>query len=233
MGSKEEGPVPPHPVSPPRGETISVMIADDHALVREGTKQILERASDLRVVGEAERGDRAVELALSLRPDVVLMDLRLPALSGIAATEQILAGSPSTRVMILSAFDDEEYISEALQVGASGYLVKTIPSAELVDAVRRVHGGEVVLQPEMSAKLAGYMRRAYGRGDEPILSPRELEVLTLLAKGASNKEIARRLSISLRTVEGHLSNIFGKLGVSSRTEALVFAISHHLVEPVR
>lgn len=210
---------------------ITILIADDHTLVREGTKQVLEQQADLRVVAEADRGDDAVELARRLRPEIALLDLRLPGCSGIEAAERILAAGAWTRVVILSAFDEEEYVSEALRAGASGYLVKTIPAQQLVDAVRRVASGEVVLQPEVAAKLAAYMRRSSERSELGELSPREREVLKLLAQGASNKQIARTLAISLRTVEGHLSHIFTKLGVSSRTEALVSAISQRLVEP--
>ncbi|HEV2952773.1 MAG TPA: response regulator transcription factor [Candidatus Dormibacteraeota bacterium] len=210
---------------------IRVLIADDHVLVRAGTRQVLEQDPNLRIVAEADRGDTAVELALKHRPDIALLDLRLPGITGIEAADRILAVSLATRVIILSAFDEEEYVSEALRVGASGYLVKTIPSAQLIDAVRRVHAGEVVVQPELAAKLVAFMRRSSDRGPDTELSPREREVLQLLARGASNKQIANQMAISLRTVEGHLSHIFAKLQVSSRTEALVAAISQHLVDP--
>lgn len=207
------------------GRPLTILIAEDHTLVRDGTRKILEQAAGMEVVGEADRGDAAVEMAGRLRPDVVILDVRLPGFNGIEAARRILAERPVTRVLIVSAYDDRQYVVEALRAGAAGYLLKTAPSAELVEAVRAVGSGATVLQDEVSRSLAQSERDQVNL--EP--SPRELEILRLVAAGKPNKEIARDLGISARTVEGHLNSLFSKLGASSRTEALVVAVNRHLV----
>lgn len=209
---------------------IRTLVVDDHALIREGTRQILEREADLEVVGEAGTGEEALALMTELEPDVALLDLRLPDLSGIEVTRRAREIGLRTRVVVLSAFDDEEYVMEALGAGAAGYLVKTMPAQELGAWLRKAHAGEVAMAPHLAARLARFMGRASARGDEPTFSLRELAVLQLLATGLANKQIARQLNISPRTVEGHLSHIFGKLGVSSRTEAVLYAINRGLVD---
>jgi DNA-binding NarL/FixJ family response regulator len=205
----------------------TIVLAEDHALVREGTRQILSGQSDLAVVGEASRGDEAVRVVLELRPDVVLMDMRMPGINGIEATRQILARAPATKVVIVSAHEDADYVREALAVGAAGYILKTAPARELVEGIRAVAFGSLVLTPSLSRRLAQSRDEPARANDR--LSARELAVLREIALGHSNKEIARDLGISLRTVEGHLHNIFEKLRVTSRTEAVVYAANRGIV----
>jgi len=209
------------------GTLTTIVVAEDHALVREGTRQILAGEYDFSVVGEASRGDEAVEVVLRMRPTVVLMDMRMPGINGIEATRQILAQAPDTKVVIVSAHEDEDYVREALAAGASGYILKTAPARELVEGVRAVAAGSLVLSPSLSRRLAQSRIDPARASDR--LSARELAVLRQIARGQANKEIARDLGISLRTVEGHLHNIFEKLRVSSRTEAVVYAANHGIV----
>jgi DNA-binding NarL/FixJ family response regulator len=208
---------------------IRILIADDHAVVREGTRRVLEQEPDLEVVGEAGDGEEAVELATSLRPDVAIVDVSMPKMDGIEATRRIKASCPSINVLILSAYDDDQFIFSLLEAGAAGYLLKTIRSRELVDAVRAVYSGESVLHPSIARKVLNRFVSAAGKpveGKEPVgmLSEREMEVLKLAAKGLSNQDIAEKLCLSIRTVQGHLGHIFNKLQVGSRTEAVVRAL---------
>lgn len=205
----------------------TIVVAEDHALVREGTRQILAEENYLSVVGEASRGDEAVQVVLQLHPDVVLMDICMPGISGIDATRRILAQAPDTKVVIVSAHEDEDYVREALAAGALGYILKTAPARELVEGVRAVAAGSLVLSPSLARRLARARSDPAQASDR--LSVRELGVLRQIALGHANKEIARDLGIKLRTVEGHLHNIFEKLRVSSRTEAVVYAANHGIV----
>ncbi len=208
---------------------IRVIIAEDHTVVREGTRRILEAYKDIDVVGEAADGEAAVRLAEKVCPDVAIVDIAMPLLNGIEATRRIKAISPQTRVLILTAYDDDQYISAFLEAGAAGYLLKTVRGRELAGAVRAVCRGEAVIDPAVVAKLVGRMRP---RPQPPIhwqpldpLTDRELEVLRLAAQGLSNKLIGRELHLSHRTVQLHLSHIFQKLEVASRTEAVVKGLS--------
>ena len=222
MGAVGEGAQPLLQVT-----AIRVLIAEDHALVREGTREVLEKHADLVVVGEADRGDVALELIKELRPDVALVDVRMPGLSGLEVAARAQQCCPDVRVLIVSGYDEEEYIIEALARGASGYLLKSAPGTELASAIRAVHSGATVLQDSISKRLA---LRSGGR--EPggrRLSTRELEIVRLIAVGKQNKEVARELGISLRTVETHLNSVFSKLGVSTRTEAVIKALEGHLI----
>lgn len=209
-------------------DKIKVLIADDHAVVREGTRRILEQEQDMEVVGEAADGEEAVRMATSLKPDVAIVDISMPKLDGIEATKQIKAICPSINVMILSAYDDDQFIFSLLEAGAAGYLLKSVRSRELLDAVRAVYSGESVLHPSIARKVLNRFVSSSGKpvGQEPsgVLSEREMEVLRMAAKGLSNQDIAEKLCLSVRTVQGHLGHIFNKLQVSSRTEAVVRAL---------
>jgi len=207
-------------------DKIRILLADDHAVVREGTKELLEREEDLEVVAEASDGKEAVQLAIRGRPDVVIMDFAMPKLNGIEATRQIKAIAPSIAVLVLTAYDSEQYIFAFLEAGAAGYLLKDVHVDELVKAIRAVHAGESILHPAIARKVVNYFAQpAEKRGMGSVLdqlTERELEILRLAARGMSNREIALELVISIRTVQTHLSNVFSKMGVGSRTEAVVY-----------
>lgn len=207
---------------------IKILIADDHAVVREGTRRILEQEQNLEVVAEAGDGEEAVRLATSFKPDVAIIDIAMPRLDGIEATRQIKSLCPATTVLILTAYDDEQFIFSLLEAGAAGYLLKSIRGRELVDAVLAVHAGESVLHPSVARKVLNRFVPISGKPtkQEPseVLSKREMEVLKLAARGLSNQNIAEELCLSMRTVQGHLGHIFNKLQVSSRTEAVVRAL---------
>jgi len=204
------------------------LIADDHAFVREGTRRILEQETDLEVVAEAGDGDEAVKLACDLKPDVVLVDVAMPVLDGVEATRRIKAQCPAVAVLVLSAYDDDQFIFGLLEAGAAGYMLKNVRGQEIVEAIRAVHAGESVLHPSVARKVlnrfAGVSGKPRERRSLDLLTEREMEVLKLVTKGLSNKDIAEGLCLSVRTVQGHLANIFNKLRVSSRTEAVVHAL---------
>ena len=207
-------------------EKIRVIIADDHAVVREGTRRILEQEQDLEVVGEARDGVEAVALVEALHPDVAIVDISMPVMGGIEATERIKASYPGTAVLIFTSYDDDRYVFALLAAGAAGYLLKDVPSIEVVRAVRSVHAGEPVLHPAIARKVLARFateaqQRQQTRDDDGLLTERERDILGLAACGMSNAAIAVRLSISMRTVQAHLTQIFNKLGVGSRTEAVI------------
>jgi NarL family two-component system response regulator LiaR len=206
---------------------IKILLAEDHKIVREGTRQLLEQSPDMEVIGEASDGMEAVQQAADLHPNVIVMDVRLPRLNGIEATRTITLRFPEIRVLILSAYDDDSYVFPLLEAGASGYLLKTASGVELAEAIRQVHAGQKALSPRITAKL---VNRLGGRGSyraagmQEGLTDREMEVLRATAHGQPNKEIACALAISPQTVQVHLRNIFAKLGVDSRSQAVAYAI---------
>jgi DNA-binding NarL/FixJ family response regulator len=209
---------------------IRVLLVDDHAVVRRGLHGFFELLDDIEVVGEAEDGRRAVELVAELQPDVVLMDLLMPVMDGIAATAEIKAGWPDVEVVALTSFIEEERVTAALEAGATGYLLKDADADDVAVAVRRAQAGEVHLDPQVARLLANRIRtRRDGAPAAEPLTEREREVLVLVAKGHSNKEIASLLDITERTARTHVSNILGKLDLASRTQAALWAIEHHVV----
>jgi DNA-binding NarL/FixJ family response regulator len=208
-------------------DPIRVVLADDHAVVRKGIREFLENAGDIEVVAEAGDGEEALRLVAEHEPDIAILDIRMPHVTGIEATRRIAAGNSRTRVLILSSYDDDPYIFALLSAGASGYVLKTASGEEIVRAVRTVQRGEAALSPEVASKVirqATSGRPEGAREQVERLTPREIDVLRLAAEGMTNRAIGHELSIGHRTVQGHLANIYGKLGVNSRTEAVTQAL---------
>lgn len=221
--------------------TIRVLLADDQILVRDGFRMILEAQDDLEIVGEAADGERAVSLAAEHRPDLVLMDIRMPKMDGIAATRAITTSRPQTRVLVLTTFDLDDYVYDALLAGASGFMLKDVGRNDLVNAVRVVAGGEALLAPSVTRRLLGDFVRSRtaeptttqqtGLAGPDVLTGRELDTLQLLAQGLSNLEIADQLVVSEHTVKTHVSNVFHKLGLRDRVHAVIYAYERGLVKP--
>lgn len=211
--------------------TIRVLVVDDHPVVREGIAAMLARQPDLAVVGEAADGLGAVDRALELQPDVVLMDLQMPRLDGVEAIRRIRAQLPSTQVIVLTTYDTDELVFQGIQAGARGFLLKDAPREELFRAIAAVHRGESLLQPSVAAKLIDRVTQmgSVAAPTEERLSEREMDVLRLMAKGQPNKEIAQALFISESTVKTHVASIFQKLGVRDRTEAVTQALQRGIL----
>ena len=211
--------------------SIRVLIADDHAVVRQGLRTFLELQDDIEVVQDVADGEAAVAAAESETPDVVLMDLVMPGVDGVEAIRRIRERRPQVRVLVLSSFLDDERLFPAVRAGAAGYLLKDVEPRELVRAIRTVHGGEALLHPAVAARLMDEFANATPPDpDLEVLTNREREVLTLVARGLPNKLIARDLSISEKTVKAHVSSILGKLGLTDRTQAALYAVRAGLVE---
>jgi DNA-binding NarL/FixJ family response regulator len=217
-------------------EPIKILIADDQRLMREGLKTILDLEEGFRVIALAANGREACMLCLSNPPDVVLMDIRMPEMDGVEATQQITADDPAIKVIILTTFDDDELIVSGLKAGAKTYLLKDLPSEKLAETIRSIHQGTIVMQPEIAARLveraaAGAPETA-GGPDACLIEPltrREKEILKLMADGLGNGEIAAKLYLSEGTVKNHISTIYSKLGLNDRTQAVLFALKNHLL----
>ncbi|MCE5288250.1 MAG: response regulator transcription factor [Nocardiaceae bacterium] len=215
---------------------ITVFIADDQAMVRQGFGALLAAQSDISVLGDAPDGQTAVSEITRLRPDVVLMDVRMPVMNGLQAAEAVLRALPATRVLMLTTFDIDDYVYEALRIGASGFMLKDAPAEELVRAVRIVHDGQALLAPSVTRRLIAEVTRTRNQRKSPpgalkTLTPREQEVLELVATGRSNAEIAEVLFVGEQTVKTHVSNVLGKLGLRDRSQAVVFAYENGVVTP--
>lgn len=211
-------------------ETITVMLIDDHRVVRQGLRDFLELQGDIEVVGEAGSGEEGVQLARELLPDVVLMDLVMPGIDGVETTRRVKAASPSTKVIVLTSFVDDNKVFPAIKAGAISYLLKDISPEDLAHAIRAAQRNEAVLHPEVAAKLMQEFstpRPAEAPVDQ--LTPREMEVLRLIAKGKSNKEIADTLIVSEKTIKTHVSNILSKLHLADRTQVAIYALRQRLV----
>jgi NarL family two-component system response regulator LiaR len=209
---------------------IRVVFVDDHEMVRIGVSSYLSAQPDIEVVGEADDGKKGVELALELRPDIILMDLVMKEMDGIEATRQIIEQWPEAKIIIVTSFLDDEKVYPALEAGATSYMLKTSKAGEIANAVRATYHGQSVLEPEVTGKMMVRMRQKNTHLPHEDLTTREIEILLLMAEGKTNQDIADELFIALKTVKTHVSNILSKLNVQDRTQAVIYAFKHSLIK---
>ncbi|MES2696922.1 MAG: response regulator transcription factor [Verrucomicrobiota bacterium] len=215
---------------------IKVLLADDHTVVRQGLRSLLAAEADIEVVGEAENGRQAVQMAKTLAPDIVIMDIAMPQLNGLEATRQIIKEGIPTKVLVLSSYSDDEYVHQLTEAGAAGYLIKQTAANDLIKAIREAYRGNAFFSPSISKRLLDYYREAYMKGGKPIkkhgeqLTSRELEVLQLVAEGKVNKQIAADLCISIKTVEKHRQQVMNKLNIHDVAGLTRYAISRGIIE---
>ncbi|MGX5554801.1 response regulator [Bacillus cereus] len=207
---------------------IKVLLVDDHEMVRMGVSAYLSTQPDIEVVGEAENGRKGSELALQLRPDIILMDLVMDEMDGVEATRAIIQEWPEAKIVVVTSFLDDEKLYPVIEAGATSYLLKTSRASDIADAVRATYDGETVLEPKVTGKMMSRMRQKKEQPLHDDLTEREFEILLLIAEGKSNQEIADELFIALKTVKTHVSNILNKLNVSDRTQAVIYAFRHQL-----
>jgi NarL family two-component system response regulator LiaR len=208
---------------------IKVLFADDHEMVRIGVSAYLSSQKDIDVVAEADDGGQAVDLALQIKPDIILMDLVMKKMDGIEATKRIIESWPEAKIIIVTSFLDDEKVYPALEAGATSYMLKTSKANEIADAIRATHLGQSILEPEVTGKIMTKMRQKQAEDPHSQLTEREKEILLLMAEGKTNQEIADQLFIALKTVKVHVSNILGKLEVQDRTQAVIYAFKHDLI----
>ncbi|KEK23700.1 response regulator [Bacillus gaemokensis] len=209
---------------------IKVLLVDDHEMVRMGVSAYLSTQSDIEVVGEAENGRKGSELALTLKPDIILMDLVMDEMDGVEATRAIIQEWPEAKIVVVTSFLDDEKLYPVIEAGATSYLLKTSKASDIADAVRATYDGETVLEPKVTGKMMSRMRQKKEQPLHEDLTEREFEILLLIAEGKSNQEIADELFIALKTVKTHVSNILNKLNVSDRTQAVIYAFRHQLTK---
>ncbi|MCA1059973.1 response regulator transcription factor [Rossellomorea aquimaris] len=209
---------------------IKVVFVDDHEMVRIGVSSYLSAQADIDVVGEASDGKEGVQMALELRPDIILMDLVMKEMDGIQATKEIIQEWPDAKIIIVTSFLDDDKVYPALEAGAVSYMLKTSKASEIAEAVRKTHNGQSILEPEVTGKMMTRMRQKSVSHPHEELTNRELEILLLMTQGKTNQEIADELFIALKTVKTHVSNILSKLGVQDRTQAVIYAFKHDLAK---